>query len=108
MAPGKSSRFGSRRAETVTVNSKAKAKPSRSIKQIFAGKNFSLTGDFGEAWAYDKVVNWIKVHGGKYEREVGDKTTHLVCTIEAYKKENEQGSSISKLDDLYNADVWGS
>jgi NAD-dependent DNA ligase len=78
------------------------------MKQIFAGKNFSLTGDFGEAWAYDKVANWIKVHGGKYEREVGDETTHLVCTIEAYKKENEQGSSISKLDDSYHADGWRS
>lgn len=86
-------------SKTVTSGSngvtdrKVKAKSSKRMKQIFVGKVFSFSGDFGANWAHEQVANWIKAHGGKYEREVTDDTTHLICTIEHYKQKTDQGKN---------------
>jgi len=37
------------------------------------------------------MAGWIKTHGGRVEREVGEETTHLICSIEDYKKRTSQG-----------------
>ncbi|KIN03698.1 hypothetical protein OIDMADRAFT_116894 [Oidiodendron maius Zn] len=63
---------------------KASAKSSKRMKQIFVGKVFSFSGDFGENWGHEQMANWIRAHGGRYEREVSDDTTHLICTVEHY------------------------
>jgi NAD-dependent DNA ligase len=63
------------------------------MKQIFRGKIFSFSGDFGENWAHEQMADWIKAHGGQYEREVSANTTHLICTVEHYKKKTDQGMS---------------
>lgn len=65
----------------------ARAKRSaRPMKPIFKGKSFSFSGDFGSAWAYDKVARWITLHGGTYTVDVTSETTHLICTLESFKK----------------------
>lgn len=71
---------------------KAQAKSSKRMKQIFVGKSFSFSGDFGENWTHEQMAQWIKVHGGRYEREVSDDTTHLICTISDYKAKTRQGN----------------
>ena len=52
---------------------------------------FSCSGNFGEGWEHDKISMWIIKHGGLWEREVSDDTTHLICTIEDYKRKTQQG-----------------
>lgn len=37
------------------------------------------------------MANWIRAHGGEYVREVTAETTHLICTIEDFKKRTAQG-----------------
>ena len=70
---------------------KARAKSCKRMKQIFLGKVFSFSGEFGENWSHEQMANWIRAHGGRYEREVSDATTHLICSIEHYKEKTNQG-----------------
>jgi hypothetical protein len=82
-----------------TINSRklslkaiAKAeKPARLMKPIFFGKTMSISGDFGEGWSHEDMSRWIKLHGGQYEKEVTEETTHLICTIDDYTKKTSQG-----------------
>jgi NAD-dependent DNA ligase len=89
------SKTGCAIANTVT-DRKSKAKESKRMKQIFRGKSFSFSGDFGENWGHEKMAGWIKPHGGRYEREVSDDTTHLICTVEHFKQKTKQGRSLFK------------
>ena len=76
---------------------KTSAKSSKRMKQIFAGKVFSFSGDFGENWGHEQMANWIRAHGGRYEKEVSDDTTHLICTMGDYVLKTERGKSQPKL-----------
>jgi hypothetical protein len=76
---------------------KAKSKAPKRMKQIFVGKVFSFSGDFGQNWSHEQMANWIKAHGGRYEKEVFDDTTHLICSMEHYVQKTEQGKSQAKL-----------
>lgn len=71
-----------------------KAKATKQCKQIFAGMSFSFAGNFGDNWSYEKMSGWVRAHGGEHESVVSEDTTHLVCTIEEYKKRTKQGSFI--------------
>jgi len=42
---------------------------------------------------YEAISKWIAAHGGTYEQEVGPDTTHLICSIEEYKKRTSQGEN---------------
>jgi len=79
-------------------------KASKNMKPIFAGKTFSLTGDFGEGWTHEKVAVWVTAHGGRYEREVTEDTTHLIASLENFKKRCKQGMlTLSMVDDRVEA-----
>jgi NAD-dependent DNA ligase len=80
-------------APNIITERKSKSKGSKPMKQIFRRKIFSFSGDFGENWAHEQMADWIKAHGGQYEREVSANTTHLICTVEHYKKKTDQGMS---------------
>lgn len=68
------------------------------MKQIFRGKVMSFSGDFSSiGWDHEKMAKWIKVHGGEYAREVNEDTTHLICTIDDYKKKTPQGRLLARL-----------
>jgi len=45
--------------------------------------------------AYESIAKWITLHGGICEREVSESTTHLICSIEEYKKRGPQGEQSS-------------
>lgn len=95
MAPRKST------AETATKSisrkvapnpiQKRKAKAEKPCKQIFQDMTFSCSGNFGDGWEHDKMAGWVRKHGGVWESEVSDETTHLICTVEDYKKKTNQG-----------------
>jgi hypothetical protein len=71
---------------------KAIAKKSKkALKKIFRGKVMSFSGDFGDGWSHEQMANWVKLHGGEYVREVNKETTHLICSIEDYRKKTTQG-----------------
>ncbi|KAG0645267.1 hypothetical protein D0Z07_8866 [Hyphodiscus hymeniophilus] len=67
-----------------------KEKVQKPLKQILRGLNISFSGDFGDGWEYEKVVKWIRYHGGTYDSAVSEHTTHLICTIEDYKNKTQQ------------------
>ena len=68
-----------------------KIKNEKSGKPIFKGMTFSFSGNFGDGWEHEKMVQWVKHHAGVWESEVSDDTTHLICTIEDFKKKTQQG-----------------
>jgi NAD-dependent DNA ligase len=71
-----------------------KRKASGNVKQIFRGKEMSLSGTFiscGKPAPHEKIAAWITAHGGTFATEVTDSTTHLVSSIEDFKKGTEQG-----------------
>jgi len=72
---------------------KAQSKaPSRGVKQIFKGLVISFSGDFGgDSWSHESMGRWFTLHGGVWEREVCEDTTHLICSIDDYKKKAPQG-----------------
>jgi len=90
---------GSRRAAPNPIQvRKATVKNDRPMKAIFKGKVVSIAGTImttskndPQPITYDSISRWITAHGGTYEREVGPDTTHLICSIEDYKKRTQQG-----------------
>jgi len=77
---------------------KAATKKERPMKAIFKGKVMSIAGSImttskndPQPITYESISRWITAHGGTYEKKVGPETTHLICSIEEYKKRTEQG-----------------
>ncbi|RDL41230.1 uncharacterized protein BP5553_01209 [Venustampulla echinocandica] len=80
-----------------------RATPKRNpqLKQIFRGTEMSLSGNFTSCdknLPHEQIAKWITLHGGSFEREVTESTTHLICSIEDYKKPTSQVKKASKLD----------
>jgi hypothetical protein len=89
----------SRRVTPNTIQvRKAATKKERPMKAIFKGKVMSIAGSVmttskndPQPITYESISRWITAHGGTYEKKVGPETTHLICSIEEYKKRTEQG-----------------
>ncbi|KAL5317700.1 hypothetical protein ACEPPN_014798 [Leptodophora sp. 'Broadleaf-Isolate-01'] len=77
-----------------------KVKIEKPQKPIFKGLKMASVGRFmhtrGEA-SIEEISRWIRYHGGTYENEVTDETTHLICSIEEYKKGGAQVRKAWKL-----------
>ncbi|PBP15730.1 brct domain containing protein [Diplocarpon rosae] len=68
-------------------------KKERPQRQIFKGLIMSLAGSFvgiHGALSPQKIAKWITLHGARFEEEVSSHTTHLICSIEEYKKATKQ------------------
>ncbi|EKD14011.1 brct domain containing protein [Drepanopeziza brunnea f. sp. 'multigermtubi' MB_m1] len=66
-----------------------KVKSGRRMRQIFKGLTMTSVGTYpgsNKVLTGDDVRNFVTAHGGIYEREVTAETTHLICSIEEYKK----------------------
>ncbi|TAQ84637.1 hypothetical protein B7494_g7041 [Chlorociboria aeruginascens] len=61
----------------------------RGLKQIFTGKVMSLCGEW-KGRKHEQIKKWIELHGGRVEKEVTEMTTHLICSIENFKKKDRQ------------------
>jgi hypothetical protein len=73
-----------------------KHRKGAAVKQIFRGKEMSLSGKFfscGKTASHEQIGGWISSHGGTFVTEVTDSTTHLICSIEDFKKRTEQGKA---------------
>lgn len=55
----------------------------------------ALTGDFGPTRSLPALKKWIEANGGKVAKAVSPKTTHLVCSKEAWKKQTATGKTPS-------------
>ncbi|KAM3075571.1 hypothetical protein ACMFMG_007710 [Clarireedia jacksonii] len=76
-------------------NGRSKGYSNGAMKSIFLGCIISLAGDFvtarnSSSSTYENIIKWIQGHGGTYSREVTPETTHLIVTIEEYKKKTAQ------------------
>ncbi|PVH88646.1 hypothetical protein DL98DRAFT_477182 [Cadophora sp. DSE1049] len=63
------------------------------MAQIFKGLTMSAAGTFKgvrEDISHEQLAKWIKAHGGAFESKVTGDTTHLICSIEEFKKKSEQ------------------
>jgi NAD-dependent DNA ligase len=71
-----------------------KPKNGAPMKQIFKGKEMSLSGKFmscSKTATHEQIANWIMSHGGTFVTEVSESTTHLICSIEDFKNRTDQG-----------------
>jgi hypothetical protein len=50
-----------------------------------------LSGDFGKDRSYDKIKKWVEYMGATYATKVDWGVTHLVCSMEDYKKQTIKG-----------------
>lgn len=79
-----------------------KPKSSKPQKAIFKELTLSIAGNItntsGTHIAHEDIARWFTVHGGLYESEVTQDTTHLICSIEEYKKRGPQGKFKSSLE----------
>ncbi|TVY27199.1 hypothetical protein LHYA1_G004653, partial [Lachnellula hyalina] len=65
----------------------------KSMKQIFRGLVISASGTFinsGKAVTREQFARHVTSHGAEYESTVTNDTTHLICSIEDYKKKTTQ------------------
>jgi hypothetical protein len=103
-----------RSASNLIQSRKAATKNYRPLKAIFRGKVMSVAGNIMTAGkkptqiAYESIAKWITLHGGICEREVNESTTHLICSIEEYKKGEQQGkyltsASHGEMSDCYDS-----
>jgi hypothetical protein len=75
---------------------KRAAKNGKPLKQIFKGKYIASVGqnlNCGRVIGPAEIADYVQNHGGVYEKEISSRTTHLICTIEDYKKKHPQGMS---------------
>ncbi|KAH8670289.1 hypothetical protein BGZ60DRAFT_375477, partial [Tricladium varicosporioides] len=66
---------------------------SKPMKGIFRSLQISFSGTFysnEKIIPHEKIAGWITHHGGKWVREVAEGTTHLICSIEDYKRKTAQ------------------
>lgn len=77
------------------INERKKAaKSCKPLKQVFKGKVISSLGLFencGKMHGPEDIAKWVVSHGGRYEKQVTEDTTHLICSIEDFKKKHPQG-----------------
>jgi hypothetical protein len=91
----KSSSVMPRQKATNPINQRKRPKKEKPIKAIFKGMTMSAVGNhfkFKQLVSYDSIAQWITLHGGTYQREVSNDTTHLICSIEEYKRAGIQGN----------------
>lgn len=56
------------------------------MKNPLAKDVIALTGDFGKTSTHEAIKRWIQHHGGKFATEINQETTHLICTVEHWKR----------------------
>ena len=69
-------------------------KKEKSMKQIFKGFVISASGTFincDKAVTHEQLARYVRSHGAEYESAVSNDTTHLICSIDDYKKKTTQG-----------------
>lgn len=57
----------------------------------FAKVTASSVGKFDEG---EKFPQWVRANGGEFHREVDERTTHLIATKDAYRRNLDPGMRI--------------
>jgi hypothetical protein len=95
------SSFGAPRHRAMNpINDRKRTKKEKPMKAIFKGLTMSICGNhfkFDKCLNYESIAQYITLHGGTYEREVTDDTTHLICSIEEYKMKGIQGNLFPRI-----------
>lgn len=76
------------------ITAKCPPKKEKMMKPIFRGLTMSATGKFinsDKLVTHEQVAKYITAHGGDFESVVTNCTTHLICSIEDFKKKTTQG-----------------
>ncbi|KAH7336446.1 hypothetical protein BKA65DRAFT_402145 [Rhexocercosporidium sp. MPI-PUGE-AT-0058] len=98
-APSKKTCTASKKVSPNPITAR-KVKTEKPQKQIFKGLTMSSVGQLMHTRggvSLEEISRWIRYHGGTYEKEVTDDTTHLICSIEEYKKGGAQVRKAWKL-----------
>jgi hypothetical protein len=93
----------SRQRASNPINARKPPKKEKVMKLIFKGMTMSIAGThfkFDMPLSHEKIAQYITLHGGTYEKEVTDATTHLICSINEYKRAGVQGNDLPRI--LYN------
>jgi len=72
-------------------------KKEKPMKQIFKGFVISASGTFincEKVVTHEQLARYVTSHGAEYESAVTNDTTHLICSIDDYKKKTAQGRSL--------------
>jgi hypothetical protein len=96
----KSSSGAGRQRAANPINDRKRTKKEKPMKAIFKGLTMSICGNhfkFDKSLTYESIAQYITLHGGSYEREVTDDTTHPICSIEEYKKKGPQGIHLPRI-----------
>lgn len=75
-------------------------KKEKLMKQIFKGLVISASGTFincDKAVTHEELARHVTSHGAKYESTVTNDTTHLICSVEDYKRQTAQGKLLVRL-----------
>ncbi len=63
-------------------------------KPIFDGITVAVAGDLGQGWTETHVTQWVKLRKGNFAQEIDESVTHLVCSLDEYKKKTRKGTYI--------------
>ena len=69
-------------------------KKEKPMKPIFKGFVISASGTFincDKTVTHEQLARYVTSHGAEYESAVTNDTTHLICSIDDYKKKTAQG-----------------
>jgi hypothetical protein len=90
----------SKKATQSQVPTRRPPKKEKPMKQIFKGFVISASDTFinsAKTVTHEQLARYVTSHGAEYERAVTNDTTHLICSIEEYKKKTAQGKFLSYL-----------
>ncbi|KAI9845182.1 MAG: hypothetical protein M1837_005067 [Sclerophora amabilis] len=56
------------------------------MKKILKNLTIGITGEFGEPRSHKNLQRWIEMNDGTHASVIDENTTHLVCTLEDFRK----------------------
>ena len=61
------------------------------MPSVFRGFTIAFSGDFGKTATLPKMQNWLRTAVGTYSSEIDEHVTHLVCSLDNFKKNVPMG-----------------
>ena len=59
---------------------------------ILSKLTISTSGDFGPSKGHEQIRKWVEKNGGKWVAKATKGITHLICSVENWKAQNDAGT----------------
>ncbi|KAI9709830.1 MAG: hypothetical protein M1812_007622 [Candelaria pacifica] len=70
------------------------------MKNCLENLTLAITGEFGSARSHENLRRWIKNNGGAFAEQIDDQVTHLICSMDHWKKQHANVKEAMRYPDI--------